>query len=105
NTFCGGIGGKLTSKREEENATRRPALVKIMTSLTPARSRKLFNNTPGSPFVSFRDLTNAWLRSFKSFNCESSAARPKFKPDSSAESTRTLNQDSIDLDINCTDST
>src|SRR5690606_29438832 len=99
------MGGRLTSKREDEKATNRPALVKIMTSLTPARSRKLFNNTPGSPLVSFSDLTKPWLRCFRSFNWVSNAARPKFSPDSKAESTRTLNQDSIDLDINCTDNT
>src|SRR3546814_4123769 len=40
---------------------------------------------------------------FNSCNCESSAARPRFRPDSNAVSTRTLNQDSMERDRNCTD--
>ena len=42
-------------------------------------------------------------RSLKSCSEESSAARPRLRPDSSADSTRTSNHDSIERDTNCTD--
>ena len=50
-----------------------------------------------SSLASVRDLT---LRSCKE---ESSAERPRFKPDSNADSTLTLNHDSIERETNCTE--
>jgi hypothetical protein len=42
-------------------------------------------------------------RETRSDSEESSALRPRFRPDSSAASMRTSNQDSMERDTNCTD--
>src|SRR5699024_10092661 len=70
-----------------------------------ACSRRLPNRQESSPdsFSSRRAKPRPRWR--KSASCASTAARPKLIPASSAEATRTLNQDSTERDINCTEST
>src|SRR5699024_3819099 len=80
-------------------------IVKTGASGTSACSRKLLRRQYSSPDSCSSRLAKPRSRWRKLANCASIASRSRLIPVSSAESTRTLNQDSIYLDINCTDST
>ena len=72
-----------------------------MASVTPLFSRKEINKLLYCELSALLSAATISLaRPSSSLNCESRAARPKLKPDSSAESTRTLNQDSMERDMN-----
>ncbi|MNJ69837.1 hypothetical protein D3C77_662330 [compost metagenome] len=103
-TVDGGMAGINWPYWLVENATMRPLPVNTMASCTPlaSRSRVSASVTPLS-VLRFSSTAMERARASRSASSESSAARPRFRPASSAVSTRTLNHDSMDRDMNCTD--
>ncbi|MCY1529395.1 hypothetical protein D9M68_645360 [compost metagenome] len=103
-TVEGGMAGSSWPYWLVENATMRPLPVNTMASCTPlaSRSRVRVSATPLS-LLRLSSMAMERARASRSASSESSAARPRFRPASSAVSTRTLNQDSIERDMNCTE--
>ena len=98
-----GRSGTSMPKRLPLVVMMRPVPEAIIASSTPTWLRERFSvvgqSASGASASSPATPRAFWVRSLSS---ESSAVRPRFRPDSSARSTGTANHDSIERPTNCT---